>query len=209
MTVAERVLMAHPIHGSAEPSEPRWRPCLSASASAARPPHPRTVRWSAATHVHRRVQLRQPRLQVDEPASGVDVGTRHELLALLAELNQGGLAVLTTHDLYGIAVRLPNRVALHTWVVATGPQPRSSSRPPAINGSLADGHRRRRRHRGHHHRLQALRRQTVVRTASRYFIAERRSLQACSQRRHASAHTRQCSCMPACLSHSSPQLLHA
>ena len=33
--------------------------------------------------------------------------------------------------------------------------------------------------------------------------------QACSQRRHASAHTRQCSCIAACRSHSSPELLHA
>jgi ABC-type cobalamin/Fe3+-siderophores transport system ATPase subunit len=29
--------------------------------------------------------------------------------------------VLTTHDLNGIAVRLPNLVALHTRVVAAGP----------------------------------------------------------------------------------------
>ena len=36
-----------------------------------------------------------------------------------------------------------------------------------------------------------------------------RSRQAVSQRRHASAQTRQCSCMEACRSHSSPQALHA
>ena len=70
-----------------------------------------------------RALLRQPRLLLlDEPTSGVDVRTRHELLALLAELNRDGLAiVLTTHDLNGIAVRLPNLVALHTGVVAAGP----------------------------------------------------------------------------------------
>jgi ABC-type Mn2+/Zn2+ transport system ATPase subunit len=70
-----------------------------------------------------RALLRQPRLLLlDEPTSGVDVRTRHELLALLAELNQDGLAVvLTTHDLNGIAVRLPNLVALHTRVIAAGP----------------------------------------------------------------------------------------
>jgi ABC-type Mn2+/Zn2+ transport system ATPase subunit len=70
-----------------------------------------------------RALLRQPRLLLlDEPTSGVDVRTRHELLELLAELNRDGLAVvLTTHDLNGIAVRLPNLVALHTRVVAAGP----------------------------------------------------------------------------------------
>jgi ABC-type Mn2+/Zn2+ transport system ATPase subunit len=70
-----------------------------------------------------RALLRQPRLLLlDEPTSGVDLRTRHELLELLAELNRDGLAVvLTTHDLNGIAVRLPNLVALHTRVVAAGP----------------------------------------------------------------------------------------
>jgi ABC-type Mn2+/Zn2+ transport system ATPase subunit len=70
-----------------------------------------------------RALLRRPRLLLlDEPTSGVDVRTRHELLELLAELNRDGLAVmLTTHDLNGIAVRLPNLVALHTRVITAGP----------------------------------------------------------------------------------------
>jgi hypothetical protein len=42
-----------------------------------------------------------------------------------------------------------------------------------------------------------------------YLIASSSSRQACSQRRQASARTRQCSCILACRSHSSPQLLHA
>jgi ABC-type Mn2+/Zn2+ transport system ATPase subunit len=69
-----------------------------------------------------RALLRRPRLLLlDEPTSGVDVRTRHELLELLAELNRDGLAVvLTTHDLNGIATRLPHLVALHTRIVATG-----------------------------------------------------------------------------------------
>jgi len=69
-----------------------------------------------------RALLRQPRLLLlDEPTSGVDVRTRHELLELLAELNRDGLAImLTTHDLNGIAARLPHLVALQTRVVATG-----------------------------------------------------------------------------------------
>lgn len=37
----------------------------------------------------------------------------------------------------------------------------------------------------------------------------RRSRHACSQRRHASAQTMQCSCMSACLEHSSPHASHA
>jgi ABC-type Mn2+/Zn2+ transport system ATPase subunit len=69
-----------------------------------------------------RALLRRPRLLLlDEPTSGVDVRTRHELLELLAELHRDGLAiVLTTHDLNGIAVRLPNLLALRTRVVAAG-----------------------------------------------------------------------------------------
>jgi ABC-type Mn2+/Zn2+ transport system ATPase subunit len=70
-----------------------------------------------------RALLRRPSLLLlDEPTSGVDVRTRHELLELLAELHRDGLAiVLTTHDLNGIAVRLPNLLALRTRVVAAGP----------------------------------------------------------------------------------------
>jgi len=70
-----------------------------------------------------RALLRRPGLLLlDEPTSGVDVRTRHELLELLADLNRDGLAVvLTTHDLNGIAVRLPNLIALHSRVVAAGP----------------------------------------------------------------------------------------
>ena len=40
-----------------------------------------------------------------------------------------------------------------------------------------------------------------------YFRASRSARQACSQRRQASPQTRQCSCIRACRSHSSPQLL--
>jgi ABC-type Mn2+/Zn2+ transport system ATPase subunit len=68
-----------------------------------------------------RALLRRPRLLLlDEPTSGVDVRTRHELLELLAELHRDGLAiVLTTHDLNGIAVRLPNLLALRTRLEQT------------------------------------------------------------------------------------------
>ncbi len=69
-----------------------------------------------------RALLRRPRLLLmDEPTSGVDVATRHEVLHLLDELNRDGLAILlTTHDLNGMAAHLPHLVALNTRVIASG-----------------------------------------------------------------------------------------
>ncbi len=69
-----------------------------------------------------RALLRRPQLLLmDEPTSGVDIGTRHEVLHLLDELHAEGLAiVLTTHDLNGMAAHLPNLVALNRTVVAAG-----------------------------------------------------------------------------------------
>ena len=60
-------------------------------------------------------------LLLDEPTSGVDVRTRHEVMHLLNDLNGQGLAImLTTHDLNGIAAHLPNVVCLHTRVMGAG-----------------------------------------------------------------------------------------
>lgn len=60
-------------------------------------------------------------LLMDEPTSGVDVRTRHEVLHLLDELHRGGLAiVLTTHDLNGMAAHLPHLVCLNTEVTGQG-----------------------------------------------------------------------------------------
>ncbi len=69
-----------------------------------------------------RALLRRPQLLLmDEPTSGVDIGTRHEVLHLLDELHRDGLAiVLTTHDLNGMAAHLPNLVALNRAVIAHG-----------------------------------------------------------------------------------------
>ena len=69
-----------------------------------------------------RALLRRPQLLLmDEPTSGVDIGTRHEVLHLLDELHRDGLAiVLTTHDLNGMAAHLPNLVALNHTVLAAG-----------------------------------------------------------------------------------------
>ena len=69
-----------------------------------------------------RALLREPQLLLmDEPTAGVDVKTRHELLHLLHELNDDGLAiVLTTHDLNGVAAHLPQLVCLNREVIAAG-----------------------------------------------------------------------------------------
>ncbi len=69
-----------------------------------------------------RALFHQPDLLVlDEPTSGVDVRTRHEMMHLLAELNEGGMSILlTTHDLNGLAAHLPRLVCLNTSVIADG-----------------------------------------------------------------------------------------
>ena len=69
-----------------------------------------------------RALARRPDLLVlDEPTSGVDVRTRHEILHLLTDLNEEGLTVvLTTHDLNGLAAHLPRIVCLNKTVIADG-----------------------------------------------------------------------------------------
>jgi ABC-type Mn2+/Zn2+ transport system ATPase subunit len=69
-----------------------------------------------------RALLQRPDLLLmDEPTSGVDVRTRHEVLHLLDDLNREGIAmVLTTHDLNGIAAHLPWLVCLNRRVLGQG-----------------------------------------------------------------------------------------
>ncbi|HEX8966456.1 MAG TPA: ABC transporter ATP-binding protein, partial [Chloroflexota bacterium] len=69
-----------------------------------------------------RALVREPRLLLlDEPTTGVDIKTRHEVLHLLAELNHDGVTVvLTTHDLNSVAAHLPQVVCLNRRVVAFG-----------------------------------------------------------------------------------------
>ncbi len=60
-------------------------------------------------------------LLMDEPTSGVDVRTRHEMLHLLSELHDDGISILvTTHDLNGLAAHLPQLVCLNTTVMGAG-----------------------------------------------------------------------------------------
>lgn len=70
-----------------------------------------------------RALFHRPELLVlDEPTSGVDVRTRHEVLHLLADLHEDGVSiVLTTHDLNGLAAHLPRVVCMNKRIVADGP----------------------------------------------------------------------------------------
>ena len=60
-------------------------------------------------------------LFLDEPTSGVDVRTRHEVLHLLGRLHDDGLAiVLSTHDLNGMAAHLPALLCLNVRIAGRG-----------------------------------------------------------------------------------------
>ncbi len=69
-----------------------------------------------------RALLSNPDLLVlDEPTSGVDVSTRHDMLHLLADLHEDGISiVLTTHDLNGMAAHLPHLVTINGKIIAEG-----------------------------------------------------------------------------------------
>lgn len=69
-----------------------------------------------------RALLREPDLLLmDEPTTGVDFTSRHDVLHLLGDLNRSGTTILlTTHDLNGVAAHLPSLVALNRTVIAAG-----------------------------------------------------------------------------------------
>ena len=69
-----------------------------------------------------RALLRDPQLLLlDEPTSGIDVATRHEMLHLLGHLHDDGVSILlTTHDLNGVAAHVPDLVAMNGTVVRRG-----------------------------------------------------------------------------------------
>ncbi len=71
--------------------------------------------------IARALAQRPELLVLDEPASGVDVATRHEMLHVLADLHRAGMAiVLTTHDINGLAAHLPRVICFNRTVVADG-----------------------------------------------------------------------------------------
>lgn len=80
-----------------------------------------------------RAMLRDPwLLLLDEPTSGVDVRTRHDVMHVIHELHHDGLAVvMTTHDLNGIAAHLPRLVCLNRTIVAVG-RPADVIRPEIL-----------------------------------------------------------------------------
>lgn len=61
-------------------------------------------------------------LLLDEPTSGVDIKTRHEVMHLLGELNRAGTTIMmTTHDLNAVATHLPRLICVGEGrVVADG-----------------------------------------------------------------------------------------
>ncbi|MFM1839460.1 MAG: hypothetical protein RIS37_726 [Actinomycetota bacterium] len=83
-----------------------------------------------------RAMFRDPDILImDEPTSGVDVRTRHEVLHLLADLHAEGMTILlTTHDLNGLAAHLPRLVCLNKRVIADG-NPREVLTPSVLEAT--------------------------------------------------------------------------
>lgn len=73
------------------------------------------------TFIARALVRRPDLLLLDEPTSGVDLKTRHDVLHLLGDLNSTGVTILlTTHDLNFVAAHLPRIICLAGRVVADG-----------------------------------------------------------------------------------------
>ena len=72
-------------------------------------------------------------LLLDEPTSGVDIKTRHDIMHLLGELNRGGVGiVLTTHELNGVATHLPRLVCVAERTVIADGAPAAVIRPDIL-----------------------------------------------------------------------------
>ncbi len=81
-----------------------------------------------------RALINHPRLLVlDEPTSGVDIKTQHDVLHLLHQLNRQGITILlTTHDLNAVAAHLPWVICFNQGVIAEGP-PREVFTPEVLS----------------------------------------------------------------------------
>jgi zinc/manganese transport system ATP-binding protein/zinc transport system ATP-binding protein len=69
-----------------------------------------------------RALISNPKLLIlDEPTSGVDIKTQHEVLHLLSDINAEGITILlTTHDLNAVASHLPWVICFNRGIVAQG-----------------------------------------------------------------------------------------
>jgi zinc/manganese transport system ATP-binding protein/zinc transport system ATP-binding protein len=69
-----------------------------------------------------RALLGDPKLiLLDEPASGLDISSRDDVIHFLHEINHQGVAiVLTSHDLNWVAAHLPWAVCLNHRLIAEG-----------------------------------------------------------------------------------------
>jgi zinc/manganese transport system ATP-binding protein len=69
-----------------------------------------------------RALVRKPDILVlDEPTAGVDHNTREKILKVLLSLSKAGMTIImSTHDIQGIARRLPWIVCLNRTVIAEG-----------------------------------------------------------------------------------------
>lgn len=69
-----------------------------------------------------RALINRPKLLIlDEPTSGVDIKTQHEVLHLLVDINREGITILlTTHDLNAVASHLPWVICFNRGMIAQG-----------------------------------------------------------------------------------------
>ena len=72
-------------------------------------------------------------LLLDEPTSGVDIKTRHEIMHLLGELNGAGTTILmTTHDLNAVATHLPRLVCVGEGAIIADGSPEEVLTPEVL-----------------------------------------------------------------------------
>ena len=61
-------------------------------------------------------------LILDEPTSGLDFQSKEQILGILFKLNEEGVAIiLSTHDLLGVAKKLPKVICINKHIISQGP----------------------------------------------------------------------------------------